>query len=116
MKLSKNQIIALAQKITKELNTDIENHNKNVREKKDKLFKQILKKEPLFLEFINTDVYGNHSAKIFLEKKFKEEFDKFPVIISINQSNIENELIILSIEHVKLDELIEHIKNKFTKI
>lgn len=112
MNLNKQQIVALANQISKELNDKVQEHNRKCNLESDKLTKQLYKKHPILQEFDEFNKYG--SCKAFLMNKYKSEFDKLTKFkTTVYNQNIMDEITLATIECDGLDQLIKAVKAKF---
>ena len=124
MKLNKEQIKALANKILAEIKEQVNLKNEkitNLKENRKKIDKIMSIFEPAFelqeKEIINISCYNYKDEKVYAstkeslrEKLERKELDliSLPVLYQI-----ENSIILNTIECDNLDELIERIKNEF---
>lgn len=119
MKLDKQQIQALAEKISREINDSIANLNKEIKVKHRSLVeKKLSLKENKSLGEYFTQISGSYERNGivgYIVKKYQSDFDKLPVedTRKVSQDQIRTEIILETIESDDLKEIVAKIKAKY---
>ena len=123
MKLSGQQIQALAEKISKELSDDIAKKNKEIKAQKEAWYlkKLSLKENKSLKEYYdsknNASPYYRNDIRSFLEEKYQKEAINLPQEVSdrISSNDIRTDIILETIECENIQEIIDKIKAKYQK-
>lgn len=109
MKINKQQITALARKISEDLNQEIKTKNALIEESALKLFYKTKEgKAVLMLQKYFKDAYNFQDNSMLNLLKVKKKN-------TITTYNIESDIILETIECDNLEQIIEKIKNKYNK-
>lgn len=121
MKLSNQQVTALAEKIYKELSDSSREYNSEVQKKRNEWIKKKLslkenKSLREFYEYLNGSYYKS-SLIDYLQTKYKEEYNKLPIECprQFSQYDVKNDIIIETINCENMEKLISKIKDKYLK-
>lgn len=124
MKLSQQQISALAEKITSELNTPREDaHNKNFTQSvlkalKDKRAKDLFRIAKVEPDLTKTDlrvILRCYHVRSIFENNILRDYYDYPKVDKVSYEAVKTEIVLATIESHDLDSLISKIKTKFTK-
>ena len=117
MKLSKQQITALADSIHKDISSRISENNKQINSKNDKIITKLLS-QAKYKELSKFATKFNRLGEVknyVLEETNTKLTDK-PISVNYNlKYDIQNEIILRTIECDNLKELIDSVTNKFIK-
>lgn len=115
MKLNKQQISALAKKITTEINAPIKKHNKAIMDSEEYInffetcsdcIELSKMKEKYNLNDYDIRFIQNNIRNYFFDSKFIKEYN-------ISSSKVEEDIIIETIEDVSVEELINKLIEKY---
>lgn len=121
MKLSGQQIQALAEKISKELSNDISKRNQEIKNQKEAWYlkKLSLKENKGLKEFYENhkNSYQRNDIRCFLEDKYPTEAANLPIELGnrISTNDIRTDIVLETIECENIDEIIKKIKSKYQK-
>jgi len=116
MKLNDKQVIALTQKLFRELQVPVSAYNKEVQETIDALVQEKLSlpENQVLVEFANYSNYTKYLEQFIKNKKYKEEFDALPKTkMSISFDKVKEDVIYATIDATDANDIIKRIKEAY---